>query len=479
MIKKIVFEDKINVREKSTHKEELRAEDVNHIKEAINTNADDLIQTKKSLEFHKKTKEIHITKSEREKWNTIKSETSFKDEEGTFKYLSDIDKRTGYYDNTNKVYYPDIKTYKTSSGKKVYGDGTSIGGNVLNDGFFELTPKDASFSNATRPSRNGIDYYCLKFPNIPKGHFSFELDIQGIFIGNTYSYRDYCRVKVNSSGVTINTYNNMSLWNNTKMEFISNSSDIDWEFYLVDDIDGNVIIAFKQKKRTYSYSMNVRLCNLTLNNVWGEKINPLDFYTGWEGFSFNTYRGLDNFRIRKTFALSSSGDKGISVLNKDGALLKVVKEIQIGENLNFNPSTNELSAMANFYEEGTVSNTLSAFNGYFEPHTKTTYERVGNSVHLKVRIEDINTAYSGSFTIINMPFPVAETSTASISYFTGSNLTQEQLNDLSARAEMKLGISSINFITRTDGNDIKSIRFTNGIVELSVTYRTNIYTYKI
>lgn len=42
MIKKILFEEKINVKTKVSHKEELWAEDVNEIKEVVNNNADEL-----------------------------------------------------------------------------------------------------------------------------------------------------------------------------------------------------------------------------------------------------------------------------------------------------------------------------------------------------------------------------------------------------------------------------------------------------
>ena len=42
MIKKILFEEKINVKTKVSHTEELWAEDINEIKEVVNNNADEL-----------------------------------------------------------------------------------------------------------------------------------------------------------------------------------------------------------------------------------------------------------------------------------------------------------------------------------------------------------------------------------------------------------------------------------------------------
>lgn len=42
MIKKIQFNDKVNVKPKISHEEELWAEDVNHIKEVVNSNANEL-----------------------------------------------------------------------------------------------------------------------------------------------------------------------------------------------------------------------------------------------------------------------------------------------------------------------------------------------------------------------------------------------------------------------------------------------------
>lgn len=42
MIKKILFNDKVNVKPKAIHEEELWAEDINHIKEVVNSNSEEL-----------------------------------------------------------------------------------------------------------------------------------------------------------------------------------------------------------------------------------------------------------------------------------------------------------------------------------------------------------------------------------------------------------------------------------------------------
>ena len=227
--------------------------------------------------------------------SSIASNTIFKDEDGVTKYESANDKRTGYYDVANETYYPDIKAYATLANN----------GSTIPDSFFKFTPKDASYYNS---SSGGIGsaYYSFKFPNVPKNSFSFELDIQGAFNGGSFdNSTDFCRVKVSIGKVSLSS--NISIWENASVEFVgSPSSDVEFEFALADDSSGNLIIAFNKKNSVGTSPMNFRLNNLLLNNVSNGGNEPLDFYTGWEGFTFNDYYGFADFRIRETFDLNAS-----------------------------------------------------------------------------------------------------------------------------------------------------------------------------
>lgn len=310
--------------------------------------------------------------------SNLTPQTTFSDEDGNIKYESSEDKRTGYYDTTNEVYYPDIKIYKTGVGKTKYGNGNISGGSTIDDAFFKLSPKDASYMTQQQGG-SGTGYYCLKFPNVPKNAFSFELDVQGNFDGggNT-NFQDFCRVRVSVGNVSVS--GNVSTWSNAKIEFIDNSSDIDWEFYLADDDNGNLIVAVKQKDITSSFYMNIRINNLILNNVWNSGNEPLDFYTGWEGFTFNTYYGFGTFRIRETFVLSS-GLGGISFFDENSILIKTTNEVQTGENIQFNATTNDLSVKT----ENTFVQSSDFTNGWGNLSTNNSfagYSKIGNIVFL-------------------------------------------------------------------------------------------------
>ncbi|MDB0601063.1 hypothetical protein PL373_07875 [Tenacibaculum maritimum] len=288
------------------------------------------------------------------------SASTFSDENGNTKYQSNEDKRTGYYDTTNKVYYPDIKVYKTGVGKTVYGNGNTAGGSIIEDAFFMLSPKDASYMTQ-QSGGSATGYYCLKFPNIPKNAFSFELDIQGNFDGGSNTnFQDFCRVKVSVGNVSVN--NNISTWSNAKIEFIDNSSDIIWEFYLVDDLDGNLIVALKQKDITSSYYMNVRLNNLLLSNVWNGGNNPLNFYTGWEGFTFNSYYGFNNFRIRETISLKKENFP-ISINDKNNTTkYEITDSLRFGEGFKFNSAEKELEVDTDNFVLTSFKNTAILLN---------------------------------------------------------------------------------------------------------------------
>ncbi|MDB0601407.1 hypothetical protein PL373_09635 [Tenacibaculum maritimum] len=223
-----------------------------------------------------------------------------------------------------------------------------------------LSPKDASYMTQ-QSGGSATGYYCLKFPNIPKNAFSFELDIQGNFDGGSNTnFQDFCRVKVSVGNVSVN--NNISTWSNAKIEFIDNSSDIIWEFYLVDDLDGNLIVALKQKDITSSYYMNVRLNNLLLSNVWNGGNNPLNFYTGWEGFTFNSYYGFNNFRIRETISLKKENFP-ISINDKNNTTkYEITDSLRFGEGFKFNSAEKELEVDTDNFVLTSFKNTAILLN---------------------------------------------------------------------------------------------------------------------
>lgn len=271
----------------------------------------------------------------------ISGSVIFQDENGNTKYTSSLDKRTGYYDTTNQVYYPDIKVYKAASGAIRYGNGNSYTATVYDDAFYKLTPKDAVLIGAVLGHDNG-SYFCFQFPNIPKNSFTFELDIRTGYAGDGLLHlKDYCRVKVTVGRVTVAS--TISNWSNANVEFIDVSTSVEYEFFLADDDQGNLIVAFREKHALGAVYMDIRLDNLVLNNIWDGGNNPLDFYTGWQGYYFKGTVGFDVFRIRETFSLKKH--TGISAKDALGSeAFKIIDEVTFGEGLLLDPLTKSVSA---------------------------------------------------------------------------------------------------------------------------------------
>ena len=266
----------------------------------------------------------------------VSSELSIRDIGNEEKYKSNIDKRQGYFDVANKTYYPDIKVYKANTGGAVYGNGLVTAGTIIDDAFVMLSPKDAAYySDGSGGGSGQIVHYCLKFPKVPSNYFSFELDIVGNFDGLGGNLKDYCRVKISVSSVVVNSISKISSWHGAKVEFIHNSSDIDWGFYLADDDQGNLIVATKQTSGTVRKLVHVRLNNLVLHNLTAGQQNPLDFYDGWEGFAFNSYYGYGTFRIRENFNLKAE-NLPLSITDKDNiAKFAITDALSFGEGFSF------------------------------------------------------------------------------------------------------------------------------------------------
>ncbi len=136
--------------------------------------------------------------------------------------------------------------------------------------------------------------------------------------------------------------------------------------------------------------------------------------------------------------------------------------------------TNAGLMKANFYEEGVPSPSI-AINGFATVDDGSSYIRIGNTVHCRLRVINISGGWTGSFSLVRLPFPVEKVSSGTISVFSGSDLTNAQIGDLSCRAEIKNGFNSLNFIYKSSGEDIPNISITNGVIEAFVTYETNVY----
>lgn len=132
-----------------------------------------------------------------------------------------------------------------------------------------------------------------------------------------------------------------------------------------------------------------------------------------------------------------------------------------------------------FYDEGTFTPTLTDSTGgatYTIGNVTAKYTRQGNTVFFSIFLDNITTTGTptGILQIQNMPFFIDGVSSFSLSQFSGSDV-----NYYSAIARRN-GSTDINFhFQQTLDNNYASftgITITNGDIEISGTYKTNVYT---
>ncbi|WP_028888318.1 hypothetical protein [Tenacibaculum ovolyticum] len=228
---------------------------------------------------------------------------TFADEEGNVKYSSSIDKRTGYYDVINKVYYPDIIEVQANKKYRIQ------------------QPVDSHFFVST----NNI---AIKLPsNI--GVISFDIDIYN----RTGIANQEESVKVHIKGEIQNntwiTYNNPSV-NAIKQNYNYNFHFCrkNGEFYVfVESLNSNISL------------VECYVSNLFVYNRFLSLTNPLDWYSGWN-FDISN---LSTYIIDYTISNVDSIPVGkIDIYDSVGALQDATNEIHIGENLKYNKTTKTL-----------------------------------------------------------------------------------------------------------------------------------------
>lgn len=272
---KINFEDKVDIRPIGVHKEELRANDVNLIKAAINENAD-LIE------------------------------------------MSGI--------------FP----YKGTANLTRYGNGNSSGGSSVEKLFFRVNPQDSIYEHGSLGG-GGTGIISLKFPKTPKKSFNFDLDVH--FSNQTSSQKNGF-LKVNVSVGRVVLQSGVSVWENLRVSQIYNSSNFKYQFVFADDLEGNLIVGFKEQNTTSTPVCTIILSNLIIQGV-GQN-NPLDFYKGWEGFVFNGYYGYNSYRIRETVFLEAENTP-ISINDTNGvSKFLITDSLQFDKYFKFNPAEKEV-----------------------------------------------------------------------------------------------------------------------------------------
>lgn len=134
---------------------------------------------------------------------------------------------------------------------------------------------------------------------------------------------------------------------------------------------------------------------------------------------------------------------------------------------------------SDFYEEGTFTPELKV-SGDSATHSFTTlkaeYERFGNTVNFRILMSGISTVGNptGSLDIFGMPFPCAYNDAVTIGAFRGSNLPSADVARIKAFVVGNLiQFRSVDVIVDTFTNTT----FTNGMILVSGSYKTNVYTF--
>ncbi|WP_272149141.1 hypothetical protein [Tenacibaculum aiptasiae] len=134
---------------------------------------------------------------------------------------------------------------------------------------------------------------------------------------------------------------------------------------------------------------------------------------------------------------------------------------------------------SDFYKEGTFTPELKVA-GDSATHSITTlkaeYERFGNTVNFRILMSGISTQGipTGSLDIVGMPFPCDYNDAVSIGAFRGSNIPSADVARIKAYVVgNSIQFRSVDVTVDTFTNTI----FTNGMILVSGSYKTNVYTF--
>lgn len=417
---------------------------------------------------------------------SISSVVNFSDIDGNIFYASDTDKRSGYYDNINKVYYPDIKQIAGSSNQFAYD--TS---NILNptsfipDFYYNLTPKKGALNITNNGGAGGgvnsRVYYTWGIPKIPPYDFSFILNIK--HLNNSTNNYEMLEVVILVEKVTIS--GGVTTWGEVKVDYLVEPKYNEWTFVFADDNSGNLLIGvYTQDYIQYSDYVYASMTDFKIRSS-SSKVNPLDYYNDIYSFMYNKYQdNLASYRIRKTISQSEvyGINRGLSVLDENGALIKTTDEIQIGSDLEFNNSDNELNTKK---EYGTFTPIIQGHRSGGLTYTNTSsvgnYFKQGNIVYFDINISGINTTGTPGANVVieinNLPFfgKVAGTRCLSrLIVLTGFSFTS---NLVEIQPYINKGTSRILFVYSNGSTPysmpntaLREVNITNGVIQLCGSY---------
>ncbi len=138
----------------------------------------------------------------------------------------------------------------------------------------------------------------------------------------------------------------------------------------------------------------------------------------------------------------------------------------------------DIPIKANFYDEGTFTPILddtSSSTPFTYDVEKAIYKRVGNTVFYELRLTNINGTASGAARLKNLP---ATVESQSITYSNVGRLLGSNINNVekvSAQVDFTQG-GGISLIAKDTDVFNSNITFTNGVLYISGSYPTNIYT---
>lgn len=217
--------------------------------------------------------------------------------------------------------------------------------------------------------------------------------------------------------------------------------------------------------------------------------NSLGTETAWMGYGsntnsdFNIQNSYGRFTINGYLAYHAGNLAQVKATDNADAGTKGVAVGEIYTNTTTGILTERLSSNApatgglpaNFYEEGTFTPTLVG-GSYTFTSNDARYTRIGNQVTVSLNLTSINgtATASDSFQISGLTHPVTTgvTHVGNISTFSGSNKTNTSISPIKS-----IGSNNIQFAADRDNATIlNTVNFTNGVIRLTITYMTNVYT---
>lgn len=171
---------------------------------------------------------------------------------------------------------------------------------------------------------------------------------------------------------------------------------------------------------------------------------------------------------------------GESILSRTNAQIDAGTDSHLINKRWFNANVPE-GLPATFYEEGNFTPSLTDIGGgatYSYNVLYSNYVRVGNSVHVNIVLNGINTSGSpsGNLSITGLPFSDNDKLTAlSVSQFSGSNVNFYSCSAIISAND----IIRISIQQNSDGNfntPLNAVTLSNGFIGISGTYQTDVYT---